>query len=80
MPFWALMLRTFLFPLEIFYWQMSKARGYDWQKDIWQIHGSKFSGHMLIRLAKAQGETFKIYSVNGVTYLENVEQEQMELS
>lgn len=73
MPFWALCLRAVLFPLEIFYWQMNQHYGYNWQTDVWNIAGCKFSGPSLRYMAQAQGKTYKITQSAGVVTLQLVQ-------
>ena len=60
LPWWALAVRAALYPLDFFYWRMSKATGYQWQKDIWLINGVTYSGESLRRLSMEQGEAFRV--------------------
>lgn len=72
LPWWALMVRAVLFPLDFFYWRMSKARGYQWQSDTWIIEGVTYSGEALRRLAKAQGEIYRVTRLGETVVLERV--------
>ncbi len=60
LPRWLLCIRTILFPLNSFYWCMSKTEGYQFESDTWLIAGIRYSAPALRALAEAQGETFKI--------------------
>jgi hypothetical protein len=60
LPNWLIALRAMLFPLDLFYWKMSKSRGYDFRTDTWVIHGIRFSGSAMMSIAKAEGQVFKI--------------------
>lgn len=55
-----LFLRAILFPLDSFYWRMSKSRGYNIMNDTWSIYGVVYSNKSLVKLSNAQGETFKV--------------------
>tara|TARA_R110000782_G_scaffold187844_1_gene277972 strand:+ start:464 stop:745 length:282 start_codon:yes stop_codon:yes gene_type:complete len=57
---WLLVVRAVLFPLDTFYWRMSKTRGYDWQTDSWNIEGVRLSGASLRMLSKAAGGFYQI--------------------
>jgi hypothetical protein len=59
LPLWALVIRAALFPLEFFYWKMSKTLGYQIETDIWLIEGMQFSATSLHRLARAQGQAYR---------------------
>lgn len=72
LPWWALIIRAALYPLDFFYWQMSKSRGYQPYRDTWIIHGVKFSGRALLSLADAQGATYRISRSGETVTLERV--------
>lgn len=72
LPWWAMALRTILYPLDTLYWKMSETRGYQWQSDTWIIGGVTYSGDALRMLAKAQGETYRITRSGNVVTLEKV--------
>lgn len=55
-----LVLRAILYPLDFFYWKMSKTRGYQWESNTWTIGGVRYSDAALRAFASAQGETFRI--------------------
>ena len=67
-----LALRAILYPLDFFYWKMSKAHGYQWESDTWNIEGVRYTGAALRALAKAQGETYQITRVGECVTLERV--------
>jgi hypothetical protein len=72
LPWWALVVRAVLYPLEFFYWRMSQTTGYQWQSDTWLIGGVTYSGEALRRLANAQGETYRVTRVGETVTLERV--------
>lgn len=72
LPWWALTVRAALYPLEFFYWRMSKQTGYQWQNDTWLINGVTYSGKALRLIAKAQGETYRVTRAGETVTLEQV--------
>lgn len=58
--------RALLFPIE---WLISSHNPYDPMRDIWVIHGKKYSGRMLYELAKADGLKVEIRQQNDCTVL-----------
>lgn len=60
LPWWALTVRAVLYPLDFFYWRMSKTKGYQWEKDTWLIEGVTYSRSALRLLSKATGETYRV--------------------
>ena len=66
LPWWLLVIRAILFPLDFFYWRMSLRQGYQVENNTWLIHGVRYSGNALRSLADAEGEIFRI-SRNGET-------------
>lgn len=73
LPNWLLWIRALLFPLDSFYWYMSKTRGYQWESDTWNIEGVRYAGAALRMLAKAQGETYRITRVGECVTLERAD-------
>ena len=72
-PWWALSVRAVLFPLDFFYWRMSKTTGYQCQNDTWLINGVTYSAEALRRMAKAHGETYRVTRTGETVTLERVE-------
>ncbi|MHB9021327.1 MAG: hypothetical protein ACYC3A_05830 [Halothiobacillus sp.] len=72
LPWWALAVRAALYPLDFFYWRMSRATGYQSQNDTWLINGVTFSGETLRWLAKAHGETYRVTRTGETVTLERV--------
>lgn len=72
LPWWALVIRCLLFPIDFLYWRMSGARGYQWQTDTWHIHGVTYSDCALRQLALAQGAVYRVTNRNGTVILEEV--------
>lgn len=66
LPWWALLIRAALYPLDFLFWRMSLNRGYQWQTDTWKIGGVVYSADALQKLADAQGETYRV-TRNGTT-------------
>ena len=58
--------RVALFPIK---WLVWRSEPYDFQTDVWTIHGQKFSGEMLYMLAKSAGARVEIRQQNGCTTL-----------
>lgn len=67
-----LALRAVLYPLDFFYWKMSKTRGYQLESDTWIIEGVRYTGEALRALANAKGETYRITRTRGCITLERV--------
>ena len=72
LPWWALTVRCVLYPLDFFYWRMSQTRGYQWQTDTWLIGGVTYSAESLRRMAKAQGETYRVTRFGETVTLERL--------
>lgn len=72
LPWWALIVRAVLYPLDFLFWRMSQARGYQWQNDTWLIDGVTYSRTALSWLAKAQGETYRVTRTGETVTLERV--------
>ena len=72
LPWWALTVRAVLYPLDFFYWRMSRRTGYQWQNDTWLIEGVTYSGAALRHLAAAQGETYRVTRAGETVTLERV--------
>ena len=72
LPWWALAARAVLFPLDFLFWRMSQTRGYQWQNDTWLIGGVTYSADALRRLAKAQGETYRVTRTGETVTIERV--------
>lgn len=72
LPWWALTVRAVLYPLDFFFWCMSKQTGYQWQTDTWVIEGVTYSGAALRHLAAAQGETYRVAKTGETVTLERV--------
>jgi len=73
LPRWLLVIRAILYPLEFFYWRMSKTRGYQFESDTWIIDGVRYSGAAMRTLAEAQGETYRITRTGECVTLEYLE-------
>lgn len=65
LPRWARLCRALLYPIDTFYWKMSKTRGYDWETDTWFIAGQRFNGFALLSLAQSDGELFRVTKEHG---------------
>ena len=68
-----LALRALLYPLDYFYWKMSKTRGYQIESDTWIIHGVRYTGAALVALSKAQGEVFRITRIGECVTFERLD-------
>lgn len=77
LPWWALTVRAFLYPLDFFYWRMSRQIGYQLETDTWLIEGVTYSGSALRLLAKAQGETYRVTRTGDTVTLERVDNAEL---
>lgn len=57
-PWWMLLIRFLLFPIDTLYWRLSSSRGYQPEYDTWLIDGVRWSSHALARLPKHVGRVF----------------------
>ena len=60
LPWWAVVIRAILYPLDFFYWKMSGSRGYQPQTDTWIIEGVRFSRRGLAYLLRADDWVFRV--------------------
>ena len=72
LPLWAKIVRAILFPLDTLFWNMSRSRGYQWDKDVWIIDGVKYSGPSMRLLSDAQGEIFRAIRSGDVVHVTRV--------
>lgn len=72
LPTWLLAVRALLFPLDFFYWRMSKTRGYQLDRDVWLIEGVEYSGVCMRYFAEADGEVFRVVRTGPTVTLERV--------
>jgi hypothetical protein len=72
LPWWALVIRVILYPIDFIYWRMSQTNGYQFINDTWLIDGVTYSGEALRMLAESQGETYRIARDGNVVILERV--------
>ena len=63
------LVRRIIFPI---HWMIRRDSAYDPLRDIWNIHGKKYTGQMLYELANSDGETFRVSQANGCTILERI--------
>ena len=70
---WLIAVRWVLFPLDTFYWKMSRTRGYNWDRDEWIINGVHYSGAAMRQLANSHGEVYRIERVGSTVSLRLVE-------
>jgi len=69
-----LALRWLLYPLSTFYWRMSLNNGYQYDSDVWVIHGVKYSDMFFADLSRSAGGTYTITNTNGVIHVRRVGQ------
>ena len=72
LPWWARWVWATLYPVDFFYWRVGQTTGYQPDRDVWLIKGVTYSGSALRRLAKAQGETYRITRIGETVVLEQV--------
>ena len=73
LPTWALCVRAVLFPLDFFYWRMSKTRGYQWENNTWIINGIRYSEGFFYMLAMAHGEAYRVTRTGETITLERLD-------
>ncbi len=64
-----MLIRAILFPIE---WMIRRHSHYDPMRDIWLIHGKRYSGRALHDLANSDGQAFKVKQGNDCTVLEKI--------
>lgn len=72
LPWWALVVRVLLHPLDFIFWRMSQTRGYQPHNDTWLISGVVYSDLMMHLLAKSQGEIYRVTRQGNTVTLEKV--------
>lgn len=68
-PVYLLCVYVVLFPLHGLYVLLDRASGFDFLRMVWTIHGLQISDRMLMQLATAQGQVYRVATVNGVVTL-----------
>jgi hypothetical protein len=64
-----------LFPLLSFYWYMSKSNGYQLYKNVWFIHGKKYSDEFFRNFAISNND-FKMVNSNDFKIIEEKQKEK----
>ncbi len=72
LPWWAVLLRGILFPIDSLYWKLSKTRGYQWENDTWIIDGVAYSGDSLRKLSQAHNEIYQVSRVGNIIVFKRV--------
>lgn len=78
LPRWAIVARAMLFPLDFFYWRMSRGRGYQAMSDTWIIEGVRYHHRSFRYLSKADGWVFRITRVGDTVRFERIIEEDSE--
>lgn len=60
LPWWFLLIRAVLFPIDTLYWRLSRTRGYQWESDTWIIEGVRWSPRAIARLPEHVGRVFLV--------------------
>lgn len=60
-----LVARACLFPLQFFYWSMSRGEGYCPHDDTWLIGGVRYSAELLHQFARADCQVVRIVAREG---------------
>jgi hypothetical protein len=68
-PVYLLCVYAVLFPLHGLRVLLDRASGFDFTRLVWTIHGLEISDLMLMQLAAAQGQVYRVVTVNGVVTL-----------
>ncbi len=68
-PVYLLCVYAVLFPLHGFRVLLDRASGFDFLRMVWTVHGLQISDRMLMQLATAQGQVYRVTTVNGVVTL-----------
>lgn len=72
LPWWALLVRAILFPLDFFYWRMSRCSGHQWETDTWIIGGARYPERSLRKIASSSGDAFLIVRKGDLVTFEKV--------
>lgn len=72
LPWWAMVIRALLFPLDFLYWRMSKSRGYQMESDTWVVEGVRMSGRSVRMLAEAKGDIYRVTGLGHSILFERV--------
>lgn len=59
-PWWLLLIRFLLFPIDTLYWRLSSSRGYQPDTDTWLIDGVRWSSYAIARLPQDVGRVFLV--------------------
>jgi hypothetical protein len=70
LPDWLICVYVILFPIHGLRHLLDRTTGFDFLRLVWKVHGLEISDRMLMRLAKAQGQVYRITTVNGVVTLQ----------
>lgn len=73
LPRWAIFIRCVLFPLDSFFWYMSKSTGYQPFTDTWIIDGEKYTGEFFYHISKADGDAYRITRIDGVITFKKID-------
>jgi hypothetical protein len=73
LPWYLLAVRAILYPLDFFYWRMSRTTGYDPMCDVWKIEGVSYTGAAMRALAESDGEIYKFKRTGDTLTVERVE-------
>ena len=64
---------TILFPLRRIRWAQEKYEGLDWKRNVWTIHGIKYSDKLFSHFAFGDDKWFRIIKrENGLVTIETV--------
>ena len=72
LPFWLLIVRSLIYPLDFLRWRLGMNTGYQFESDTWTIYGVRYSAIALLMLAKAEGEVYRVTRTGGTVSLERV--------
>jgi hypothetical protein len=73
-PIWARGIFAILYPsMALRSWLCYSNYGYDFEHDIWVIHGKKYSLDVFRWLSVAEGQVFRVSTKNDVIVLEKLE-------
>ena len=72
LPFWLLVVRSLLYPLDFLRWRLGVNTGYQFESDVWVIYDVRYSTRALLMLAKAEGGVYRITRTGDTVSLERV--------
>ena len=71
-----IIIKSILYPLEMFYLRMSKRHGYQFMSDTWVIDGIRYPSQTFRTLSSSGGEAFRVKRNGEVLTLEPLDESE----